>query len=200
MEQLADFDSTNLTIENAQFPELNSIQLGGRDFENISSFFKEVFLKERQAKIWNEKINDQETIVDFIDNKLDDYSRQISPQITEKGIKDKIKLYIKDLTDIVITPEFEPKDLNFNAKVQFLEDEKEINNIEKKGDGTKRRITMALLEYKKEERIDSEEEQIQLYILDEPDTHLHVRAQLVICQGSVKGTFRLSFFTRDIWS
>ena len=37
---------------------------------------------------------------------------------------------------------------------------------------------MALLEYKKEEKIDNKEDQIQLYILDEPDTHLHVRAQL----------------------
>ena len=101
LEQLADCDSINLIIANARFPELNSIQLGGRDFENISSFFKEVFLKERQAKIWNEKINAQETIVDFIENKLDDYSRQISQQITERGIKDKIKLYIKDLTDIL---------------------------------------------------------------------------------------------------
>lgn len=164
-------------IENAQFPGLNSIKLGGRDFENVTSFFKEVFLKERQTGIWNEKVNDNDTIVDFVNNKLNDYSEEISQQISERGIKDKIKLYIKNLTDIVIKAEFEPKDLNFSAKVRFLENDKEIN-IEKKGDGTKRRITMALLEYKKEEKSDNTENKVELYILDEPDTHLHVRAQL----------------------
>lgn len=190
LEQLSEYDSENFKIENAQLPELNSIQLDGKHFENVSSFFKEVFLKERQTNIWNERINDEKSIVQFVRDKLGEYSEQIREQITEKGIKEKLKLYIKDLTDIRIQPEFEPKDLNFNAKVQFLENEREIN-IEKKGDGTKRRITMALLEYKKEEKINNEEDDIQLYLLDEPDTHLHVKAQLelfnILKEFSVNG-------------
>ena len=67
-------------------------------------------------------------------------------------------------------------DQNVDAKVKFLENGNEIS-IENKGDGTKRRMTMALLEIKKEQgRLPNDEHTI--YLFDEPDTHLHVRAQI----------------------
>lgn len=78
-----------------------------------------------------------------------------------------------ELTEISVKPIFEPRDINIDVKVKLLEGEDEIP-INKKGDGTKRRITMALLEYKKvqQEKVPS------LYVFDEPDTHLHVKAQM----------------------
>jgi putative ATP-dependent endonuclease of the OLD family len=167
-----------LIIQNAKFPDFNNIQLSGRQFEDISSFFKEVFLKEKQASIWREKINNEtgSTIEDFVKERISSYSSEITKMISEKGILAKIQLFLSNLSEIKIEPLYESKDLNINAKVKFLEGGKEIN-IEKKGDGTKRRITMALLEFKKEESLSSNDENT-IYLLDEPDTHLHVKAQL----------------------
>ncbi|MDP2210188.1 MAG: AAA family ATPase, partial [Candidatus Aquicultor sp.] len=168
--------SEELVIENVSFPEFNNIQLDGKQFENIPGFFKEVFLKEKQASIWKEEVHDGQTVAEFVKSKIEGYSNEITDKISEKGILDRIKLFLKDLTDIKVEPLFQPRDLNIDAKVKFLEDGKEIN-LDKKGDGTKRRITMALLEFKKEESLLSHDE-TTVYLLDEPDTHLHVKAQL----------------------
>jgi putative ATP-dependent endonuclease of the OLD family len=169
---------TEIIIEAGHFPEINLIQLNGKQFENIESFFGEVFIKDKQMEIWNEKISDGKTIKEFIDQKLVDYSANISQDLESKGIKTKIKTYLKNLTEIKITPSFQPRNLNINSEVKFLENGKEIN-VDKKGDGTKRRISLALLEYKAEKE---ECEGSKLYILDEPDTHLHVKAQLELLQ------------------
>ncbi len=166
----------NFLIENAVFPQFNNIQLNGRQFENVSTFFKEVFLKEKQSSIWQEKVDGEKTIEEFVKSKIDSYSSEITAKIEEKGIKEKIQLFIKDLTEIRIEPIYQSKDLNIDAKVKFLENGQEIN-LENKGDGTKRRISMALLEFKKEEALLSHDK-TTFYLLDEPDTHLHVKAQL----------------------
>ena len=181
LEQIDQYlDDPTLEIENAHFPKFNNIQLDGRHFENVSSFFREVFLKEKQGDIWQEKIHDETTIEDFIKERIDNYSDEISTKMNERGIKEKIQLFLKDLTDIRIEPIYKTKDLNIDAKVKFLENGREIN-LQKKGDGTKRRITMALLEFKKDEEI-LEDDETTIYLLDEPDTHLHVRAQIELLE------------------
>jgi len=169
-----------LRIENAQFPNFNNIQLDGKQFENVSLFFKEVFLKEKQSDIWKEKIDAETSLEDFIRTKIDGYSDEISTKMNESGIKDKIRMFLKNLTDIRVEPIYQARDLNIDAKVKFLESGREIN-LQKKGDGTKRRITMALLEFKKEQDR-SDDDSTTIYLLDEPDTHLHVRAQLELIE------------------
>ncbi len=162
-------------IENGKFPELNKIQLDGKQFEDVEGFFKEVFIKDKQNEIWNIKIKDDKSIREIIQEQLDNYSNEISQSLKEGGIKDKIKEYLKNLTDIKVEPSFEPKSLNISSKVKFLEEGNEISVV-KKGDGTKRRISLALLEYKSD--IEGSCLDSRLYVLDEPDTHLHVKAQL----------------------
>jgi predicted ATP-dependent endonuclease of OLD family len=166
----------NFEIDNVSFPQFNNIQLDGKQFENVSGFFKEIFLKERQGQIWTEKVNEKITIEEFVRNKIDSYSSDISSELHKKGIIEKMQLFISDLTDIKIEPIYETKDLNIDAKVKFLQGNSQEINIQKKGDGTKRRISMALLELKKEmsQRINGS----TTYLLDEPDTHLHVKAQM----------------------
>lgn len=176
LDKITPENGDEVSIENASFPQFNNIQLTGRQFENVSSFFKEVFLKEKQASIWHEKINEETTIEEFIKSRISDYSDEITEKIGEKGILEKMQIFLKDLTDIKIEPQYQSRDLNIDAKVKFLENGKEIN-LEKKGDGTKRRITMALLEFKKEESLLSNDDST-FYLLDEPDTHLHVKSQL----------------------
>jgi putative ATP-dependent endonuclease of the OLD family len=172
---LTGLSDPNFKLDGAQFPRFNNIQLDGKQFENVSSFFKEVFLNEKQSSIWKESIGDGVTIEEFVRQRIDQYAAEISSELVSSGMRDKFKLFLKNLTDIRIEPIYQTRDLNIDAKVVFLENGDEIN-IQKKGDGTKRRITMGLLELKKE-RANLSSEGPTIYLLDEPDTHLHVRAQ-----------------------
>ena len=166
----------NLVIRNATFPRFNNIQLDGRQFENVSDFFKEVFLKEKQSSIWQEHVDENSTIEDFVKSRISEYSNEISQQLEELGILDKMRIFLRDLTDVKIELMYQPRNLNIEAKVIFLENGNEIN-IDNKGDGTKRRITMALLEFKKDQSLVPGDDKT-VYLLDEPDTHLHVKAQI----------------------
>ncbi len=173
-------ENPDFKIEGAKFPNFNNIQLDGKHFEDVSSFFKEVFLKEKQSSIWKEEIQEGTTIESFIKARIDSYSEEITGKMNETGMKDKIKVFLKTLTDIRIEPFYQTKDLNIDAKVKFLEGGKEIN-LQKKGDGTKRRITMALLELKREQST-IQDDGTTIYLLDEPDTHLHVKAQVELIE------------------
>lgn len=169
-------DGEDVEIEGASFPSFNNIQLDGKHFENVSGFFKEVFLKGKQAEIWDEKISDDKTIEEFVKETINNYSQSIEQSITETGILERMQMFLTDLTEVKIEPVYQTRDLNIDAKVKFLENGKEVS-IDKKGDGTKRRVTMALLEYKKEQSL-LEHDTSTIYLLDEPDTHLHVKAQI----------------------
>jgi predicted ATP-dependent endonuclease of OLD family len=173
-------EDPNFKIDDAKFPSFNNIQLDGKQFENVTLFFKEVFLKEKQSSIWKEEVEPGTTIESFIKTRIDSYSEEITSKMNDTGMKDKIKLFLKNLTDIRIEPFYQTKDLNIDAKVKFLEGGKEIN-LQKKGDGTKRRITMALLELKKEQTAILGDN-TTIYLLDEPDTHLHVKAQVELME------------------
>ncbi|MDI3497459.1 MAG: putative ATP-dependent endonuclease of the family [Archaeoglobus sp.] len=156
-----------------EIPSYNIYFLDGKDFEDISKFFQEIFFKEKSRKIWEEEVDNGKTIEDIIKEKLEEYATQLKTKIEEKGIKDKLRSFLVELNEIVIRPVFEPKDIKIEPKVQLLEKSGKEISVDKKSDGTKRRITMALLEYKK-----AVEGGPELYVFDEPDTHLHVRAQV----------------------
>ena len=170
------FSSEEIILTDYGFPVLNRIQLDGKQFENVEDFFKEVFLRDKQLEIWNAPVEGDKTIQEFIQDKLKEYSTEIERNLESNGIKEKLKQYLKDLTEIKVDPSFEPRSLNISSHVKFLENGREIS-VDKKGDGTKRRITLALLEYKAECEETCTDDS-RLYILDEPDTHLHVKAQL----------------------
>lgn len=177
----------DVEVEGASFPSFNNIQLDGKHFENVSGFFKEVFLKGKQSEIWDEKISEDKTIEEFVKETINNYSQSIEQSITDTGILERMQMFLTDLTEVKIEPIYQKRDLNIDAKVKFLENGKEVS-IDKKGDGTKRRITMALLEYKKEQSL-LEHDTSTIYLLDEPDTHLHVKAQMEFLD-TVKGFSR----------
>lgn len=164
----------DITLQDYAIPTVSKIQLDGKKFEDVESFFKEVFIKDKQLEIWDTPVIDSQTIKEFVQQELNNYSDQIASDLESKGIKEKLQQYLRHLTDIKIEPSFEPRSLNISPRVKFLENGNEIS-VEKKGDGTKRRITLALLEYKVGEE---DGDGSKLYVLDEPDTHLHVKAQL----------------------
>lgn len=127
------FQGETIEIEGASFPSFNNIQLDGRHFENISGFFKEVFLKGKQSEIWDEKINDDLTIEAFVKNKIDSYSTHIEQSIRDTGVLSRMQLFLKDLTDVKIEPIYHKKDLNIDAKVKFIENGREVSIEKKRG-------------------------------------------------------------------
>ncbi|ACV24815.1 ATP-dependent nuclease [Methanocaldococcus fervens] len=159
-------------IVEGNIPKYHVYFLDGKHFEDISKFIKEMFFKEKIENIWKEKISEEKTIEEFILEKLKEYSENIERELKEGDVVNKLKKYLPKLEDIKIEPIFTSDKINADIKPKLLENCGEIP-IHKKGDGTKRRITMALLECKKSKQ----EEQPTLYVFDEPDTHLHVRAQ-----------------------
>lgn len=154
-----------------QFPQKVVYILDGKHMEDISSFVNEMFFKEKRNSIWNETIDETTTIKQFIQNTLNSYASEVERIFDEEGIRDKIREFLPELSDIKVEPEFTPKDLAINPKVKILQGDSEIL-ISKKGDGTKRRITLALLDISNKNK-----EEKGIYIFDEVDTHLHVRAQ-----------------------
>lgn len=74
-----------MVIDGASFPKFNNIQLDGRHFENVPAFFKEVFLKEKQAGIWREQIAEGTTIESFVRSHLEQYSDEVSNRFEIEG-------------------------------------------------------------------------------------------------------------------
>lgn len=173
IEELNELDDDGLIIKGS-IPEKVIYFLDGKHFENVEQFFRERFFKKKKSSIWSEKTESGVSIEDEIRSNLNDYSNSLTSDIEEKGITDRLRSYLPELDDISIKPLFEPKDIQIGLKVKLLEKDGNEINFDKKGDGTKRKITMALLEYGKDIIDDIE----PIYIFDEPDTHLHVRSQI----------------------
>jgi len=167
---------SSYVIEGTSFPNFNYILLDGTQFEDVSAFFKEAFLKERQSSLWQESADGTRSIQDVVEDAIGRFAAQIDDQLKQSGIIEKIRVFLPTLTAIRIVPDFSRRDFNLSASVRFLEPLGEID-LQKKGDGTKRRITMALLELKRDAARVADDVST-LYVLDEPDTHLHVKAQL----------------------
>src|SRR5690606_39931822 len=89
-------------------------QLDGRHFENVSGFFKEVFLKGKQSEIWDEKITEDQTIEEFVKDKINSYSSHIEQSIKATGVLSRMQLFLKDLTEVKIEPIYQKKDLNID--------------------------------------------------------------------------------------
>jgi len=172
-EKINELREKDFIIEVKSFNEFNVYFLDGKDFEDINDFFKKTFFRDKRRKIWSEELEGGETLEDLVTSQITSYSTEIEEQIEDQGIRDKLADYLPGLTSVRIIPNFEPSDINIGINVRFLEGDKEVS-VNKRGDGTKRRITMALLEYRNK----SDSDVSSLYVFDEPDTHLHVRAQV----------------------
>jgi len=171
-DKIGEIKESEYLCEVDSIPEYNTYFLGGTEFQDINQFFEQTFFKDIKRNIWFSEAEDGVTIEDLILSELENYSENLIKDLEDKGIKYKLKQYLKELTDVKVETNFNPRDINIDVKVKLLEGENTIF-VHKKGDGTRRRITMALLEYETEK----EKEEPSIYVFDEPDTHLHVNAQ-----------------------
>lgn len=169
-ELLTDADEF-LILDVTTLPKYPMKFLDGTHFDNVNNFFQEMFFKDTNTKILNETIDSEVTIKEWIEDYLNTYAEGLRTKIEDKGIKDRIKHYLPNCNDIKIIPT--PKtNINIDINVKFMKDDENEILFEKMGDGARRRVTMALLEFK------GEETNALTYVFDEPDTHLHVKAQM----------------------
>lgn len=169
------YDNNVFRIEVSKFSDtLNIYYLDGKSFDDVNKFVHDTFFKDLQKSIWTEPISPTEgstTLTQYIDDKVSQIKSRIEADIQEHDVIDKLKRYVKDISDIKLNATYKKRDISLNVNVMFV-----VNGAERDskrfGDGTRIRVTFALLQYK----IEHETEEA-LYILDEPDTHLHPRAQ-----------------------
>ena len=145
--------------------------LGGREFENIESFFEDIFFKELKQDIWNHKI-DGKSIQNHLEDYIDDYKNDQLSNQNAINLNNQLKEFLPDFKEINPIVSSEPK-LNLKIDVELLNNSNQLIPLDKMGDGTNRRTTMAIFKHKKDKND-------RVYVFDEPETHLHIKAQLDI--------------------
>jgi len=167
-EKIEKIHSENKYIESKKLDYPISF-LGSKEFENMNNFFENSFFKEFKQKIWNEEIQGK-SIYDYLELKIDKFKEEILDKHNAKDLYKNLSDFLPNFKKIDMDIEPDPK-LNLNIDVKFLNSKNEQISLEKMGDGTNRRTTMAVFKHK------SDKEDL-CYVFDEPDAHLHIKAQL----------------------
>ena len=163
-------------FENNSFIEPKEIKypisfLGSRTFENTNSFFDNTFFKELKHNIWNHKIENK-SIKDHLTTELNKFKDEALNPDNIPELYKSLAEFLPDFKKIDVTIEPDPK-INLNINVTLLNSNNQKISLEKMGDGTNRRTTMAIFKHKRDK-------DDLCYVFDEPDTHLHIKAQLEV--------------------
>ena len=161
-------------IEKEEFIEVKSLNypisfLGSREFENIDSFFENTFFKEVKENIWDYEIEGK-TINQHIDEYIENFKEEQLNNENAQELNTQLKEFLPDFKEINPIVTSEPK-LNLKINVELLNTNNQQMLLEKMGDGTNRRTTLAIFKHKKDKND-------LVYVFDEVETHLHIKAQL----------------------
>ncbi len=149
--------------------------LDGRFFEDAPKFFEGLFLNEVKRSVWHETLDDGTTIHDHVTRRISEHATAVSTQLNTGPALPHLKTFLPNLDQVRITTDTQYRDLQLTTRFLLVENGQEVE-VASKGDGTKRRITMALLELKRQQ--DATADKKSIYVFDEPDTHLHAGAQV----------------------
>lgn len=161
-------------LEEDEFTEVKTLNypisfLGSREFENIDSFFENTFFKEVKENIWDYEIEGK-TINQHIDEYIDNFKEEQLNNENAQELNGQLKEFLPDFKEINPIVTSEPK-LNLKINVELLNNNNQQMLLEKMGDGTNRRTTLDIFKHKKDKND-------LVYVLDEVETHLHIKAQL----------------------
>lgn len=145
----------------------------GKHFEKINDHFKN-FVKDQINTIWDTSITTdkwEKTLRNIVDANLNTIK-----DVKKKDYKENLLPVLKEilpwLIDLDINIESQLWNFNtYNISIDFRGTNSSIN-MDKKWDWTKRRITLSLFKFESEKEATS-----KVYLFDEPDTHLHIKAQ-----------------------
>lgn len=160
-------DSTILQKYNFQY-------LDGKTIGDINKYVNDVYINKFSKEIWNEKVeNATKTIKEYIDERYKSYIDNVKSKLNEPDNIQNFKKYNNNINSLDISEPFvQYFNLKCNTNISIVGNDNNPIMFNKLGDGTKRRITLSLFE------INSKEETREsIYLFDEPDTHLHVKAQ-----------------------
>ena len=166
----------NEIIKNNTFIEQKQLNypvsfLGSKEFENMNAFFDNTFFKELKEKIWDHKIGDK-SINYYLDSEINKFKEEVLSEKNSDELYQTLSEFLPEFKKIELDIHQEPK-INLNINVHLLNSKGQEISLEKMGDGTNRRTTMALFKHK-------QDKDDLCYVFDEPDTHLHIKAQLDI--------------------
>ena len=184
-------------LEEDEFTEVKTLNypisfLGSREFENIDSFFENTFFKELKEDIWDYKIEGK-TINQHIEDYIDEFKDQQLNNENAQELNTQLKEFLPDFKEINPIVTSEPK-LNLKINVELLNTNNQQMLLEKMGDGTNRRTTLAIFKHKKDKND-------LVYVFDEVETHLHIKAQLDVLMTLYMYSMRLklTFISRPNW-
>ncbi|MDN5331487.1 MAG: putative ATP-dependent endonuclease of the family [Tepidanaerobacteraceae bacterium] len=155
------------------------VYLSGKTFYNIEDIILKIYLKQDFDAIWDKKImlrDTEKTLEEILEDEVTNIIKEKEDGVINKEVLPDIKKFLPNISRISLVPNFFPIDITqkfVELKVSFEDDNNREILLDKKGDGTKRRVTLALLNYARQ--LDTDKP--VLYLFDEPDTHLHVKAQ-----------------------
>lgn len=168
--QLEEIRDTNSFIEQKSLDYPISF-LDGKEFENMNTFFEKSFFKELKQNIWDYQIEDR-TIKTHLTELITKFKDEALSEENAKELYENLSEFLPNFKEIDVFIEPDPQ-MNFNIDVNLLNSNNQQISLKKMGDGTNRRTTMAIFKHKQDKND-------LCYVFDEPDTHLHIKAQLDI--------------------
>ena len=151
------------------------IRLDGRQLDDASQFFDRLFMTDLKRDIWAERLDDGATILEHVARRVDEHATAVSTRMNDGDALGHLRTFLPRLEAVRVHTEPQHRDLQFATRFMLVENGREVD-LSSKGDGTKRRVTMALLELRR--RLEQATRRTSTYVFDEPDTHLHASAQV----------------------
>ena len=144
-------------------------------FKSAHALDPEQEVNQTLASVFTERISDEK-----YSGRLKTIQNQIEKDMIKSlsELKESVKKYCIGISDINIEPSFDFKNGFRTSKLQIEKKNGSKIDVNKEGDGQKRRLTLAVYEWRKKILTTSTESEKQLIVsFDEPETHLDYSSQ-----------------------
>ncbi len=148
--------------------------LDNRTIQEPELIIEKLFFEDIKREVWTTEISEGKTIKKLVEEKISELKAKKEKEF-RKDLEERIKDFLHQKVKLNIEFSFNESPLNIKFKTKFVDEYDREISFENKGEGTKRRVTMALVEFKMKE--EQRNRDVNVFIFDEPDTHLHVKAQ-----------------------
>ncbi len=149
------------------------------DYTQPETFVKKTLQNLYTSMIYK-KIDDKSELIDSLKDLQNDFTEQANTQIN--NLKTIIHKYHQQIIDIIYTPIMDFSK-GFTGGDFYIDDGRGPHRLMKTGDGTRRRILMATVDWSNQVIRETLENQTIIRGYDEPDSNLHYYAQRNMYDG-----------------